>query len=149
VLALCPDCGATTSFDVNGFSNTSLGVLNINVPHTYEGANYGRVLWQFFRCNVCSRGAVAKIHESGNTQTAVLEDFLPQAIEKASLPPAVAEDIVSEFRESEIDAAHGAYRSASAMMRSVLEKTLKKNGYKQVEIEDNQGNSKKSNRLID
>lgn len=149
VLARCPDCDAITSFDAKGHSNTALGAVFIDVPHRYEGNNYSRMLWHFFRCNVCSRGAVAKLHDNGNNQTAILEDFLPQAIEKASLPPSVPEDIVKEFREAELDAAHGAYRSASAMLRSVLEKTLKKNGYQEVEIKDKQGNPKKSNRLID
>jgi hypothetical protein len=149
VLARCPDCDAVTSFDVKGYSNTTLGTVIIDVRHAYEGKGYSRVLWQFFRCNVCSRGAVAKLHDNGNSQSAVLEDFLPQAIEKASVPPSVPEDIVKEFRETELDAAHGAYRSASAMLRSVLEKTLKKNGYEDVEIKDKQGNPKKSNRLID
>jgi Domain of unknown function (DUF4145) len=108
-----------------------------------------RILWQAFRCSVCSRGAVAKIHDNGNSQTAVLEDFSPKATEKAALPGAVPEDIVKEFRESELDAANAAWRSASAMLRSVLEKTLKKNGYEEVDVKDRQGNPRKSNRLID
>ena len=149
VLARCPDCDAITSFDTKGYSNTGLGVVLVNTANTYGGTTYSRVLWQFFRCNVCSRGAVAKLYDNGNSQTAVLVDFLPGAIEAASLPISVPADIANEFREAELDAAHGAYRSASAMLRSVLEKTLKKNGYEEVEIKDNQGNQKKSNRLID
>jgi hypothetical protein len=149
VLALCPDCSAVTSFDTKGHSNTSLGAVIINGPHPYNGTTYSRILWQFFRCNACSRGAVGKIHDNGSSQTAVLEDFLPGGINKAVLPDSVPEDILKEFRESELDASHGAYRSASAMLRSVLEKTLKKNGYDEVEIKDKQGNPKQSNRLID
>jgi len=149
VLARCSDCDAITSFDAKGHSNTTLGTVIINRQHQYKGNNYSRILWQFFRCNVCSRGAVGKLHDNGNSQTAILENFLPGAIEKASLPGSVPEDIVKEFRESELVAAQGAYRSASAMLRSVLEKTLKKNGYEEVEVKDVQGNPKKSKRLID
>lgn len=149
VLARCPDCDAITSFDTKGHSNTSLGAVIINTPHVYEGNQYIRILWQFFRCNVCSRGAVGQIHDRGSSQTAVLGDFLPLAIEKAKLPPSVPQDIVKEFRESELDAANGAYRSGSALLRSVLEKTLKKNGYDDVQIKDAQGNPRKSSRLID
>lgn len=134
VLARCPDCDAVTSFDTKGHSNTTLGVVIINQGHTYSDTTYSRILWQAFRCSVCSRGAVAKLHDQGNSQTAVLEVFLPQAIEKAALPTSVPEDIVKELREAELDAAHGAYRSASAMLRSVLEKTLKKNGYDEVDV---------------
>ncbi|MGC1687040.1 MAG: DUF4145 domain-containing protein [Candidatus Acidiferrales bacterium] len=156
VLARCPDCDAITSFDTKGFSNTAPGTAIVNTRLIHERTVYTRILWQFFRCNVCSRGAVAKIYDNGNSQNAVMVDFVPQAIEKASLPASVPEDIVKEFREAELDAAHGAYRSASAMLRSVLEKTLKKNGYEEVEIRDEQGNlvtdkdgnPKKSSRLI-
>ncbi len=149
VLARCPDCDVVTSFDTRGHSNTTLGTVIINVEHRYEGRQFTRILWHAFRCSVCSRGAIAKIHDNGNSQTAVLDEFLPGAIEKAALPPSVPTDILAEFREAELDAAHGAYRSASAMLRSVLDKTLKKNGYGEVEIKDKQGNPRKSTRLID
>lgn len=156
VLAHCPDCDADTSFDQKGFSNTSLGTTIVDQRHVYNGGNYSRILWHALRCSVCSRGAVAKIHDNGNSQGAVLEDFIPRAIEKAALPARVPDDIVKEFREAELDAAHSAYRSASAMLRSTLEKTLIKNGYEEVEIRDklgqvvtdSQGNPKKSNKLI-
>jgi hypothetical protein len=45
------------------------------------------------------------------------------------LPPEVPDGIVSEFREAELCASVGAYRGAGALIRSVLEKTLKANGY--------------------
>jgi Domain of unknown function (DUF4145) len=86
----------------------------------------------------------------------VLEDFIPRAAERAALPAMVPEDIVKEFREAELDAANRAFRSGSALLRSVLEKTLKKNGYETVEIRDGngnvttdaQGNPRHSNKLI-
>jgi len=148
VLARCPDCDAITSFDNKGHSNSTLGAVIIDNPHNYRGNSYTRILWRFFRCNVCNRGAVGKLHDSGNSQTALLEDFLPNAIEKAALPQVVPEDLVNEYREAEKDAANGAYRSASAMLRSVLDKTLKKNGYDEVEYTDDKGAKKKSNSLL-
>jgi len=148
VLARCPDCDAVTSFDTRGHGNNALGAVIIDGPHQYRGNRYGRVLWQFFRCNVCNRGAVAKLYDNGSPQTAVLEVFLPKAIEKAALPKDVPQDLVKEFREAEIDAANGAYRSASAMLPSVLDKTLKKNGYDEVEYTDDKGVRKKSNSLL-
>lgn len=147
VLARCPDCDAVTSFDTKGHSNTTLGAVIINGQHQYAGGTYSRILWQFFRCNVCNRGAVAKLYDCGNSQTAVLENFFPEAVEKAALPTPVPEDIVKEFREAEKIAAYGAYRSASAMLRSVLEKTLKKNGYEEVEYTDDKAVKKKSTKL--
>ena len=126
-----------------------LGQWVVNRQHVYRGTQYSRILWQALRCAVCNRGAVAKLHDNGNSQGAELEEFLPLAVEEIGLPQGVPEDIVKEFRESELDAGNGAYRSASAMLRSVLEKTLRKNGYSEVEITDKSGNQKKSNRLID
>ena len=45
------------------------------------------------------------------------------------LPRAVPADIQAEFREAESCTAHKLNRAASALFRSVLEKTLKANGY--------------------
>jgi Domain of unknown function (DUF4145) len=157
VLARCPNCDAITSFDDKGHSNTRLGAVIIDGLHDFEGRPFSRILWQALRCSVCSRGAMAQIHDIGSSQTAVIGDFIPAAMERAMLPATVPDDIVNEFRESELDAAHGAYRSASAMLRSVLEKALKKNGYEEVDVKDKQGNvvmdkqgnPKTSNRLID
>ena len=156
VLAHCLDCDADTSFDQQGFSNTTLGTTIVDQRHAYNGVSYARILWRAVRCTICNRGGIAKIHDNGNSQGAVLEDFIPHAIEKAALPPGIPDDIVKEFREAELDAAHLAYRSASAMLRSTLEKTLIKNGYDEVEIRDKlgqvvtdtQGNPRKSNKLI-
>ena len=148
ILARCPDCDAVTSFDQKGHSNTTLGTVIINGSHQFGAITYSRILWQFFRCNVCNRGAVAKLHDNGGSGTVTLEDFIPRAIEKAPLPPSVPTDIVNEFREAENDASHGAYRSASAMLRSVLDKTLRKNGYDEVEYTDDKGTKKKSSSLL-
>ncbi len=85
VLARCPDCDAVTSFDTSGHGNTILGAVIINGRHQYNGQPFSRILWQFFRCNVCSRGAVAKIHDDGHSQTAAQEDSTPEVHEvKAS-----------------------------------------------------------------
>jgi hypothetical protein len=149
VLALCPDCDAITSWDTQGFSATQMGTTLINRTHPYGGQLYSRILWQAFRCAVCSRGGIGKIHDNGNSQTAVLESFIPSAIEKANLPAVVPADIQAEFREAELDASNGAYRSASAMLRSVLEKTLTKNGYDEVNVTTPSGTVRRSNRLID
>jgi hypothetical protein len=149
VLAPCPGCdGAITSFDTKGHSGTNLGVVIIDGPHHYEGKTYSRILWQFFRCANCGTGGVAKIYDNGNSQTAVLGSFAPPAIQKAQLPLTVPDDIVKEFREAELDAANGAFRSGSALLRSVLEKTLSRNGYDEVEIADRNGTKRKTNKLV-
>jgi hypothetical protein len=82
------------------------------VAHTATGAHWAKFMTTVAKIAILTKSRI----------------FLPQAIDRAELPDKVPADIVSEFRESELDAAHGAYRSGSAMLRSVLEKTLKKNG---------------------
>jgi uncharacterized protein DUF4145 len=149
VLARCPDCNAITNFEPRSDAQHDLGFVLVNATHVYEGKQYSRYIWRFFRCANCSRGAVGKIHDNGghNTQWDVVSDFLPHAVNAAPLPAKVPDDIVKEFREAELDAAHGAYRSGSALFRSVLEKTLNKNGYEEVEITVG-GLKKKTNLLI-
>ncbi len=149
VLARCPDCDAVTSFDTLGHSKASMGATIINGHHNYAGQTFSRILWQAFRCSVCSRGAIGKLHDTGNSQGALLESFIPVAVERTTIPANVPEDIKTEFREAEQDAAHGAYRSASAMLRSVLEKILTKNGYEEVDVPTPSGGTRKSSRLID
>ncbi len=146
ILAPCPDCGAVTSFDTKGHSNTSLGAVIINVYNMYQNRQFSRILWQFFRCNTCGRGGVAKLHDAGHSSTAVLESFYPVAVECLNLPAMVPNDISGEFREAELVASHGAYRAASALLRSVLEKVLTKNGYTEVDV-DNNGKKFKSKSL--
>jgi hypothetical protein len=55
--------------------------------------------------------------------------FYPTSVSSAPLPPAVPKDIEAEFREAERCASADLNRAASALFRSVLEKTLKANGY--------------------
>jgi hypothetical protein len=50
-------------------------------------------------------------------------------VDELPLPEDVPDGLIKEFREAELCASFGAWRAASAMLRSVLEKTLKVNGY--------------------
>jgi hypothetical protein len=83
VLARCPDCDAFTNFETRLPGGNSLGVVVINERHTYCGVPYSRIMWQPLRCAVCNRGAVAKLHDRGSGLTAILEDFIPRAVERA------------------------------------------------------------------
>jgi hypothetical protein len=52
------------------------------------------------------------------------------------VPAEVPPDVLAEFREAELTASVGAWRAASAMLRSTLEKTLKHNGYRKGSLAD-------------
>jgi len=127
VKAVCPDCAAISYFD-HSESSRELGYVLVNRPHKYEGRNFDRVHYKLLRCSGCGLGALATFHDNGRLP-AVLESFYPRALNAARLPPEVPEGISREYREAEKCAAFEAWRAASALLRSTLEKTLKVNGY--------------------
>ncbi|WP_254366835.1 DUF4145 domain-containing protein [Paraburkholderia sp. NMBU_R16] len=59
-----------------------------------------------------------------------MADFYPEADIRQALPNDVPPGIAREFREGEKCAEAGCYRAAAALFRSVLDKTLRANGYK-------------------
>jgi len=122
VKAQCPTCQAVTSFDQKGMAV-------VNEPYAYKGKNFSRVLYVFSQCARCGLGGLASVPDNGNLQSAVLATFFPVSVDAAPLPTSVPPDIQAEFREAELCTSFKANRAASALFRSVLEKTLKANGY--------------------
>jgi hypothetical protein len=122
VSAHCPTCKVLTSFDQKH-------MVTVNGPHLYNEKSFNRVHYILCQCARCERGALAVVPDNGNRPTAVLESFSPISVDALPLPPDVPTDIQKEFREAELCAAFKANRAASALFRSVLEKTLKANGY--------------------
>lgn len=128
VKARCLDCGGAVSlFDFRDPGREFGYILNEG-PHNYNGRLFSRVHWRLLRCSGCGRGALAKFHDAGDPP-AVLESFSPRAIASAPLPAGVPDGIAKEYREAEVCASVEAWRAASALLRSTLEKTLKANGY--------------------
>ncbi len=129
VQAHCPDCGgAVTTFEARDAAH-EFGTVIVNQPQMYMGAGYQRTLYRLLKCAGCQRGGLAKIFDNGNVVNGVLIDFYPVSLENAAIPKAVPAGIAAEFREAELCTGHKAWRAASALLRSTLEKTLKANGY--------------------
>jgi hypothetical protein len=128
VKARCPDCGAVSMFD-HKHPGGDYGSLLTDGSHPFKNSQYARIHWRLLRCSGCSRAGLAKFHDNGNAQSAVLESFHPRALASAGLPTAVPDGIAREYREAELCASVEAWRAASALLRSTLEKTLKANGY--------------------
>jgi hypothetical protein len=122
VSAHCPTCKAITSFDQKQ-------VVIVQRHHAYDGKSFPRVLYILSQCARCERGGFAVVPDSGNRAGAVLEAFFPISVNALPLPADVPTDIQAEFREAELCEAFKAKRAASALFRSVLEKTFKANGY--------------------
>jgi len=62
--------------------------------------------------------------------------FFPVAKERLPLPTAVPKGIENEFREAEMCVEHDCYRAGAALFRSVLDKTMRANGYKTKEAKN-------------
>ena len=133
VRADCPECQAVSYFDYQS-SKGELGYLLIDQPHQFAGRAYTRIHWRMLKCSGCGRAGLAKFHDNGRLP-ATLESFHPRALSVANLPTKVPEGIVKEYREAEICASVEAWRGASALLRSTLEKTLRGNGYTKGSLE--------------
>lgn len=125
VSSQCPDWGSTSNFE-------NRGTATLDGAHEYQGQSFNRILFALQQCAGCGRGALAKVHDNGNWQTAVLESFFPCSQDVARLPAALPADLEAEFREAGLCSSVGANRAASALFRSTLEKTLKANGYEEI-----------------
>lgn len=125
---MCPDCnGAISNFN-HQVAGKDLGYILNNINHTFNGVVYTRVHWRLLQCAGCGRAGIAKFYDNGRGP-GELESFYPRAVSCSPIPTGVPEGIEREFREAELCASVEAYRAASALIRSVLEKVLKVNGY--------------------
>lgn len=131
VRSRCPDCdGAVTTFELRDATRgAEHETIIVSGSHTFNGQTYSRVLYMLLKCAGCYRAGLAKVHDNGRVVDGVLEWFFPAPVERAQLPSEVPPGIQAEYREAEICASVDAWRAASGMLRSTLEKTLKDNGY--------------------
>jgi hypothetical protein len=125
IRANCPTCGeAVTTYEFKSQSTeygTVVAQLNPSVQLYYK----------LLRCAGCGRGGMAEVQvspQTGYTNGSLLR-FFPPVIQSLSVPPGVPSGIQSEFVEAELCASVQAWRAASALLRSTLEKTLIANGY--------------------
>lgn len=132
VTARCPGCaGALSSFEWRSASSEYGQVLIVGA--TVDGSTRD-VSYRAFRCAGCGRGGLgvvayqSRVQYPGGFRT--LLSFYPEVKERLALPPAVPEGIAAEFREGEACLDANCIRAAAGMFRSVLDKTLRANGYK-------------------
>lgn len=127
VTSPCPGCGGSLStFEARASGGSPYG--HVFVPPTNAGG--GHIIYQLLKCAGCGRAGLAEIHSlSADASAGRLVDFFPFVPRSAPLPKETPDDLRAEFREAELCGAIHAWRAASAMIRSVLEKTLLANGY--------------------
>ena len=134
VHARCPSCasggGALSSF-------VALSNFERDGAFDYQNSKYARATYYFMKCGGCNRGALAVVYHNGIVQSSESAlEFYPSSRETTPLPKGIPEGIVAEYREAELCASFGAYRAASALLRSALEKTLYANGYEKGSLHD-------------
>lgn len=136
VIASCRGCDGSTSTYEYSHQGAGLGAITVQVPAPYR--RYDEEVdaqFRLFRCAGCGMGGLAYIRMSklrANYPADIdkLGWFMPEAKQRLSLPDEVPEGIKKEFREAELCLESGAIRAAAGMLRSVLDKTLRTNGYK-------------------
>jgi len=128
IKCICPDCNAVANFDYRN-SSREFGYVDIEKRHSYKGMDFARIIYILFSCTGCGRGGIAKIHYNNKSHEGEVEDFYPVGIDKAKVPSNTPDEILAELNEAELCASVKAWRAGSAMLRSVLEKVLAKNGY--------------------
>nr|WP_284507110.1 DUF4145 domain-containing protein [Caballeronia sp. ATUFL_M2_KS44] len=122
-MARCIYCdGAQTGFEVLDPGQTNWGGV------VYD-RNSDRHDFRLARCQNCGAGALAIFAFRHGTNMG-LANFYPEAKERLRLPDDVPDGIKAEYREGERCLEASCYRAAAAMFRSVLDKTLRANGYK-------------------
>jgi hypothetical protein len=131
IRARCSGCyGALSTFEWRSASG-AYGVVTAKHRHP----NWGVVDldYRLFRCAGCGRGGLGTVAYSGQYpgDYRQLESFHPEVRDRLPLPKNVPKGIVAEFREGEKCLDVGALRAAAGMFRSVLDKTLRANGYKE------------------
>lgn len=131
VRTTCPDCeGALSTYCNRPVGGNEFGAIARDHQHLHEGLNFSRYVYRLMKCGGCARGALAVVHCGANVDQGVLGEFYPTCQDRAPLPDGVPNGVVSEYREAELCASVGAFRGASALLRSALEKTFMENGYK-------------------
>lgn len=133
VQANCPGCnGALASFEWRSDRTGEFGVVETEGPHHLWGA--ANVDYRLFRCAGCGRGGLGIVaFRSGAPYPGAnrsLIKFTPDVRARLPLPKAVPLGIEKEFREAEQCLGINCIRAAAGMFRSVLDKTLRANGYK-------------------
>jgi hypothetical protein len=128
IVAFCPGCnGGKSTFEWHGIKD-QFGAIE------FGGDGGWMVSYRLFRCAACGKGAFGVVKFSPNTgypgSVRQLITFYPESSGALPLPRVVPTGIVKEFREGENCLANDCIRAAAGMFRSVLDKTLRANGYK-------------------
>lgn len=132
IVARCPGCnGANSSFEWN-YKGQELGTVTKGISDHYWSNCH--ISYRLFRCGGCGMGGIGAVKYGGDSRYPGsynrLVWFYPESKERLSLPNSTPKGIATEFREAEKCYENDCYRAAAGLFRSVLDKTMRANGYK-------------------
>ena len=131
IVSYCPGCrGGRSTFEwkING---KEIGAVQKKMEdHYWANCVFS---YRLFKCAGCGMGAlgIIKIGGGGDYPGAYnsLVKFYPETKQRLSIPTKVPQGIEAEFREAETCLENQCVRAAAGLIRSVLDKTLRANGY--------------------
>lgn len=132
IVAHCPGCrGGRSTFEwqVNG---KELGA--VSKPHEDHYWKHCSMDFRLFKCAGCGMGALGIVVYPANDKYPGaynrLVGFYRETKDSLELPPNIPKGITAEFREAEQCLDNNCFRAAAGLFRSVLDKTMRANGYK-------------------
>jgi len=133
IVAYCPGCrGGKSTFEWKVDGQT-LGVVTKIVEGGKFGSSTYSMDYRLFRCAGCGMGAWGVIaYKAYDKYPGAYNDlvaFHPESKQRLEIPKGVPQGIKNEFREAEKCCEHDCYRAGAGLFRSVLDKTLRANGY--------------------
>lgn len=133
IRARCPGCGsALSTYEWRASASGQYGAITKNVRH--RAWTSAHLDFRLFRCAGCGRGGLGAVVYGGGQYPGSyreLHEFQPEVRDRLALPNGVPNGIAIEFREGESCLDASCFRAAAGMFRSVLDKTLRANGYKE------------------
>lgn len=133
IVAHCPGCrGGRSTFEWQ-FGGREIGVITDTTDNNPWRTTCKRD-FRLFRCAGCGMGAYGVIlyknHDDYPGLYNKLVNFYPESKQRLDIPAGTPRGIANEFREAEECFDNNCFRAAAGLFRSVLEKTMRANGYK-------------------
>lgn len=132
IVAHCPGCmGGRSTFEWR-VAGKEIGVITQAVDDRYWGRC--NIDYRLFKCAGCGMGALGIVVYTRNNpypgNPTRLIGFYSETKQSVALPTETPEGIAAEFREAEKCLDNDCFRAAAGLFRSVLDKTMRANGYK-------------------
>lgn len=134
IVARCPGCsGGKSAFVWRNLKGEEFGAItSTSRDNRFKGVC--NVDFRLFRCTSCNEGAYGVIlydknHYYPGSENSLV-NFYPESKQRLDIPPNTPPGIAEEFREAEKCFDDNYFRAAASLFRSVLDKTMKANGYK-------------------